>query len=145
LVIVFYLLAIILFNQDVETYLAHHCGFFLFYAKVNSPRSISIKNNVAKLHDTFVQFLAFFWHKSCWRQIIFMTYFSHFSSPILTFICLFSTTQISRIIATISRWSTMNCVDHDFEMQVVMYCLRTKNDHFTNPHKESLRVILWKG
>jgi hypothetical protein len=80
---------------------------FLFYANVSSSRSISIKDNVAKLHDTFVQFLTFFGHKSCWMQLIFMTYFSHFSSPILTFTCLFSTIQFSMIIATISRWSTI--------------------------------------
>jgi hypothetical protein len=34
-----------------------------------------------------------------------MNYFSHFSSLILTFICLFDTIQISRIIAIVSRWS----------------------------------------
>jgi hypothetical protein len=85
----------------------HVIVVFFVLCKCKFSKIYIIKDNVVKLHDTFVWFCAFFWHKFCWRHLVFMTYFSHFSSSILTFLCLFSTIKISRIIATISRWSTI--------------------------------------
>jgi len=80
--------------------------FFLFYSNVSFHIPISLK--IMLLNCMILLFGSFhFFGTSCWKRPIFMTYFSHFSSSILTFICLFNTIEIPRIIATISRWFTI--------------------------------------
>jgi hypothetical protein len=129
----FYLLAIILFNQGVETYLAHHGGSF--------SRSISLKimlpNYMIPLLDSLHFFLSQILFKvTNLHELFFPLFFSDFNIHM-------------------SFWHYSNFKDYCYSFKMVYSwimwamilkyrwscCLKTRNDYFTNFHKEIQRLF----